>query len=111
MIETLDASIPASRGAYLLEGAKACGWKIFWYPIDVVVSQLPAPPSLLRDAWSADKKKNARRVNTMARSKTILDFFGIVAALWEQLPPSPLPSFPSCAVTLGAACRRDKFHP
>lgn len=34
------------------------------------------------------KKKNARRVNTMARPKTILDFFGIVVALWEQLPPA-----------------------
>jgi len=86
MIETLDASIPASREAYL-EGARPAAGKYFGIPLTLVVVSQPPPlsPSLLRDASSADKK-NARHVNTMARPKTILDFFGIVAALWEQLP-------------------------
>lgn len=35
--------------------SEACGWKIFWYPIDVGSGF--ATPSLLRDASSADKKK------------------------------------------------------
>lgn len=84
MIETLDASIPASREAYL-EGARPTAGKYFGIPLTLVVVSQPPPPSLLRDASSADKK-NARHVNTMV--KTILDFFGIVAALWEQLPPA-----------------------
>lgn len=87
MIETLDASIPASREAYL-EGTRPAAGKYFGIPLTlVVVSQLPPPP--LSFAMRGRRtKKNARRVNTMARPKTILGFFGIVVALWEQLPPA-----------------------
>lgn len=44
----------------------------------------------LRDASPADK--NVRRVNTMARSKAVLGFSGIVIAFWElSLPIFALP--------------------
>lgn len=56
MIETLDASIPASREAYL-EGARPTAEKYFGIPLTLVVVSQPPPPSLLRDASSADKKK------------------------------------------------------
>lgn len=86
---------------------EACGWKIFWYPIDVGSGfATPSTTSLLRDAWSADKKKRTPRKHNGA-SENDPRFLRYCGCALGTTPSR----FPSRTVTLGAACRRDKFHP